>query len=600
MNWPIRIVTFTVALACLAACSRGEHALTDVAPADRILLNADIYTVNEAQPWADAIAIADGRIIYVGDEAGARELQGENTNVIDLDGKFVLPGFQDAHIHPLEGASLETFFGCRLEELSNRVNNPEQWLEYLKTCNDLERPIEWILGGGHDLSQLIDIDRMPKEILDEAMPDVPVALMEKSSHSFWVNSLALERAGITKDTPDPQGGIIVKDPATGEPNGILTDSAGDEIAHFALQATPELQEARYQALLISQDLMTSVGITSATNARVYWDRGNAEPWLRAEEEGTLKTRSIMAIWAYPHMEDDAQLATIKSMYRDDHYQGDMPSLLRWSQVKFYSDGVVSNNSGAVLEPYTHFVYPDLAKRPRGGNYFTEERLKRYITELERVGFDVHIHALADRAVQESLNAIQHAQSQNPELVGRRRHQLTHISLIDEADIPRFAELGAVPNIQITYGDDGGDAAEDEAPPEEEEAVEQEGGWLSIIANTRSRFSPIIDIHETGAHVVISSDWDVSPMSPLVAVQTMVENAEGRWSKEEALAFVLKAHTLNAAYAMQHDDVTGSIEVGKFADLVVLDDNLFEIPTNRIRHTSVATTYLAGEAVYERE
>ena len=598
MKHSIRCLAFIVLVSGLAACGPNDKATIDQVAADSILFNAEFYTVNEAQPRAEAIAIKDERIIFVGDEAGAREYQGTNTDVSDLNGKFVLPGFQDAHIHPLEGASLDTFFGCRLEELSNEVGDPELWIEYLKTCDDNERAIEWVLGGGHDLSQLVDIGRMPKEILDEALPSVPVALMEKSSHSFWVNSLALERAGITNDTPDPQGGIIVKNPDTGEPNGILTDSAGDEIAHFALQSTPELQEARYESLLISQDLMTSVGITSATNARVYWDRGNAEPWLRAEKEGTLKTRSIMAIWAYPHMEDDAQLATIKSMYRDDRYEGEDPSLLRWSQVKFYSDGVVSNNSGAVLEPYTRFVYPDLAKRPRGGNYFTEERLKRYITELERVGFDVHIHALADRAVQESLNAIEYAQSQNPDLVGKRRHQLTHISLIDEADIPRFAELGAIPNIQITYGDDGGEPEEEESPPEDEE-VNEEGGWISIIANTNARFSPIIDIHETGARVVISSDWDVSPMSPLVAVQTMIEQSEGRWTKDEALEFVLKAHTLNAAYAMQHDEVTGSIEIGKFADLVVLDENLFEIPTSRIRHTEIVTTYLSGEPVYQK-
>ena len=595
MRKQYRLAAIIVLAATLVACSQESTEREQaIVAADRILVNADFYTVNETQPWVEAIAITDGRIVYAGDDDGARKFEGENTEIIDLDGRFVLPGFQDAHIHPLEGASLETFFGCRLERLSNEVDNPELWIDYLSTCDDNERVIEFVLGGGHDLSQLVDLGRMPKEILDEAMPGVPVALMEKSSHSFWVSSAALEQAGITKDTPDPQGGIIVRDPDTGEPNGILTDSAGDEMAHFALQATPALQQARYESLLASQDMMTSVGITSATNARVYWDRGNHEPWLRAEQEGTLKTRSIMAIWAYPHMEDDSQLQTIKSMYRDGHYEDG--SLLRWSQVKFYSDGVVSNNSGAVIEPYTRFVYPSLAKRPRGGNYFTEERLNRYITELERVGFDVHIHALADRAVQESLNAIEYAQTQNPELVGKRRHQLTHLSLVHASDIPRFGELGVVPNIQITYGDDGGEEEEIAEPPPEDE--DSGGSWISLIANTQAEFSPLNEIHDAGGRIVISSDWDVSPMSPLVAVQTFVRDWAGDRTKDEALAFVLKAHTLNPAWAMQHDEVTGSLEVGKFADLVVLDDNLFEIPTNRIRHTRVASTWLAGQVVYE--
>ena len=183
-------------------------------------------------------------------------------------------------------------------------------------------------------------------------------------------------------------------------------------------------------------------------------------------------------------------------------------------------------------------------------------------------------------------------------MGLRRHQLTHLSLVAEEDVPRFAELGVIPNIQITYGDDGGEEAEE--PPEEEEETDGDGGWFSLIANTQALFSPLIAIYEAGAPIVISSDWDVSPMSPLVAVQTFVQAWEGIWSKDERLAFVLQAHTLNAAWAMQHDDVTGSIEVGKFADLVVLDDNLFEIPVNRIRHTDVAATYLAGEAVYQRD
>lgn len=594
-----RTLHLALGIACVAtsACGGPEASSESVAVsadtvvADTILINGEFYTVNEQQPWAEAIAIKDGKILFVGDEAGVERFQGAQTSVVDLNGKFVLPGFQDAHIHPLEGASISTFFGCYVEDMRRGEPDPEKWVKYLKTCNDMDRPIEWVLGGGHDLSDLVGLGRMPKEILDDAFPDKPAAFMEKSSHSFWVNSLALERAGITKDTRNPQGGLILKDPETREPIGILTDSAGDEIAHFALQQTPALQEARYEALLLSQDMMTSVGITSATNARVYWDRGNAEPWLRAEEEGTLKTRSIMAIWAYPHMEDDAQLAAIKDMYRDDRYEGDNPSLLRWSQVKFYSDGVVSNNSAAVLEPYTRFVHPDLAARPLGGNYFTEERLNRYVSELEEIGFDVHIHALGDRGVRESLNAIEYAQSQNPDLAQNRRHQLTHISMANAADIPRFAALGVVPNIQITYGE-----SEDEMA--EEELESEDDGWFSIIANTTAEFTPVLALHDSGARVVLSSDWDVAPMSPLVAIEAMIDFAEGVWSEDDAVAFAIKAYTLNAAYAMHHDDVTGSIEVGKYADLVVLDGNLFEVPKDQISDAAVLATYLAGEKVFE--
>jgi predicted amidohydrolase YtcJ len=555
--------------------------------ADIVMRNGSIYTVDIQNPWAEAIAIKDGKIAYIGKEADAKNYIGDNTEIVDLQNKFVVPGFQDAHIHPLEGASLETFLGCRLEDIGED-RNPEHWIEFLKQCNKVETPHGWVLGGGHDMVDLLPLERMPREVLDEAFPDRPVAFMEKSSHSMWVNSKALEAAGITRDTPDPQGGIIYKDPKTGEPNGILSDSAGDELLHKALQKNPALQKARYEALLIGQDLMAENGITSATNGRVYWERGNLEPWLEAEQAGDLKVRNVMALWAYPHMDDDKQLPILKSMYRDDR-----TSKLRMSQIKFYSDGTVSNNSAAVLEPYAKLIHPD--SHPKGLNYFTEERLAKYIAELETVGFDAHIHALGDRGVRESLNAIEYAQQANPDYTGERRHQLTHVTVLDEQDIPRFKEIGAIANFQINFDPEFMRlAATDPVKSETDDP------WFEMIADSKAKIMAVLPTYEAGAKVVLSSDWDVSEMYPLYSVENLAKMYEGKMPKNDLLALAMQAYTLNAAYALKHEESTGSLETGKYADLVILDQNIFTVPLDKVDETRVLATYVGGEVVYRAE
>lgn len=580
----------TIGAVALTAC---QSSFTSPG-ADKVLFNADVYTVNEQQPWAQAVAIKDGKIVFVGSDEAVQSHIGHRTKVMDMKGQMVLPGFQDAHVHPLEGMSLSTFMGCDLIPLSDTGTNPETWIEELKKCNDIDFPHDWILGGGHSIQDVLKLDRMPKLVLDEAFPDKPAAFMEKSSHSMWVNSKALELVGIDKDSPDSQGGLIFKDPKTGEPTGLLSDSAGDELLHKALHKTPKLQQARYEALMMSQDFLAEHGITSATNGRLYWDRGNLEPWLKAEQENTLKTRSIMALWAYPHMEDDYQLDILKSMYRDN--AGD---LLRLSMIKFYSDGVVINNSAAVIEPYNHLIHP-FAKR-YGLNYFTEKRMAKYITELEKVGFDVHIHGLGDRGVRESLNAIEIAQAANPQLKGQTRHQITHVALAREDDIARFAELNVAANIQINAeeGEYGSGVEVGEHTNYKCVHIDDPDYWFKIIGDVDVLFTPIFEIDGEGGRVVLSSDWDVSSVNPLVSIRNAVKMANGELSNDKVIAFAIKAYTLNPAYVMRHDDVTGSIEVGKYADIAVLDKNLFDLPPEDIAQAKVTLTLLAGEPTYQK-
>lgn len=566
-----------VILAMIAAACQP-----DADSADLVLRNAAIYTVNTEQPWADAVAVRAGMITYVGDDAGVQEYVGARTKIVDLDGAMLLPGFIDAHSHPLEGATSSVFFSCGLEP----GRDPESWIDHVRQCAVDQTELDWVLGGGHSIRDLIDIGRMPKEILDEAVPDRPVALMEGSSHSYWVNSVALAEVGITAETPDPPGGVIVKHPRTGEPTGLLLDSAGDNTVHAALPKTPQIQALRAQSLDLAQQMLAENGITSVTVARVYWQRGNLDSWLDGEREDRLTSRTVLALWTYPDLDDATQLAALK-----DRYSNDPESLLRVSQIKFYSDGLTSNNTAAVLKPYTRLIHEHAD--PLGLNYFDEERLTRYITELERVGFDIHIHAIGDRGVRESLNAIQAAQAANPELAGQRRHQITHASMIHPDDLPRFAELGVVPNIQSNF--------------RLRAAGRNTGRRRSVVEDSDSLRRPLGYVYDSGARLVLSSDWDVATMSPFRTIHNLANGRETYGGFESVtedtgamIALAIRAYTLGAAWVMQQDDRTGSIEVDKYADLVVTDRNLFETPASEIDGTQVLWTLLGGEEVYRAD
>ncbi|MEM1110669.1 MAG: amidohydrolase [Pseudomonadota bacterium] len=554
------------------------------AKADLVLRNGQVYTVNPAQPWAEAVAVKDEKIVFVGSNAEADLWVGSDTQTIDLQQQMLLPGFQDAHIHPLEGASLATFMGCDLWELAEADPNPENWVEQIKPCADMPSLHGWILGGGHSNMQLLSLDRHPKDLLDEAFPDRPAAFMEQSSHSMWVNSKALEAVGITDETPNPQGGVIFRDEETGEAIGVLSDSAGDELMHIALKRTPPLQLARYEALLLSQDMMVSYGITSANTARVYWDRGNLQPWLRAEQEKSLKTRTFLSLWTYPHMADEPQLASLKSMYRTAP-----DSLLKVNRIKFYSDGVPSLNSAAVLQPYGYLVFHDANEM--GLNYFTEERMARYIAELEPLGYDVVIHAIGDRGAREALNAIEYAQKANPELGRDRRHFVSHVGWVNEADIPRFKELGVVVDTQINF------EPEDAEVEDTEETDSRTSIWDALLANTKSDLDALPELYRNGARIVLSSDWDVASMDPLYTFWRAFDVFYEAMPQEDILPFAIEAYTLNAAYALGQDKQTGSIEVGKLADLAVLNTNILELDPDEVKDAYVTLTLVGGQEVY---
>lgn len=531
--------------------------------ADLALRNAKIYTVNEAQTWAEAVAVKDGEIIFIGPDAEVEAYIGDNTSVKDLNGKMVMPGIHDVHMHPLEAASENYKF-----ILDENIGDPEDFAGAIADAHADNPGSGWLLGWGHPLETILEAQRPPKEIIDEVVSDRPVGIMEQTSHSLWCNSKALELLGFDADSPNPPGGIIMRED-DGEPNGILVDNAGELLMEMALAPTPQGAQNDYDGLVeYALPELAKHGITSVCEARTFWKRNQQETWKKLEADGELTCRINLGLWLYPAENDATQLATVKSLF-----QNDKDKLVKINQVKVYADGIVHSTTAAMHTDYLLDFFGEATNN--GLNYFTQNRLAQYIAELEPVGFDFHIHTIGNRGVTEALNAVE----MNGTSAGR--HRLTHVEFVRPSDYPRFAELNVTADAQV--------AGDFTAPDHWHENDYLVGAAVS------ENIIPIKSLHEAGARITLSSDWDVSDLNPFVGLQNAVTRAPQNLSLEEAV----KAYTINAAYVMRQEDLAGSLEVGKLADMIVLDRNIFEIDPTEINQTKVEATYLEGEVVFER-
>lgn len=560
LNHPILLAGLVLPLmGCLANSVEPED-LNQLA-----LVNGQIYTVNNEQAIHEAVVIDGDEIVFVGTTKNAQAFIGEDTRVINLQGKMVLPGIHDTHLHPLEAGLDE--IKCTLESDSSL----KSWVADLKTCAANHTQQEWLLGWGHNINTLLDSNSSPKDWLDAIESERPMAIMEATSHSVWVNSKALQLAGITANSVHPQGGAILKD-QQGNPNGVLLDAAGDLMFDLALAPTPSRLESNYQGLLYGLEQVAKNGITSIADARVYWRRDYLKAWQRAHQEKQLTARATLGLWAYPDMNDAQQIAKLKSLYSNE-----AGSLLKINQIKLYSDGITHNTTAALLSPYRDYFEEVGAT---GLNYFNKDRMALYSSQLQQVGFNMHIHAIGDRGVQESLDAIEYAQKQ-PEALSTARHRITHVEMVNEGDINRFAELGVTADFQL---------AGDFTNPDYFYEMEP------LIGQRAHDMLPVKDIYQTGATITLSSDWDVSTLSPFVGMQ----NALTRGAQSlPSLDAVIRAYTINGAYSLGQEDIAGSIEVGKKADMIIVDQNLLEIPLQDIAKTQVLTTIFAGEIIYEQ-
>jgi predicted amidohydrolase YtcJ len=429
------------------------------------------------------------------------------------------------------------------------------------------------------LFDLLKSGQLPIDILDEAISDRPVAMLEQSSHSLWINSAAWEKAkaeyGFDENNPKVPGGLIHLN--EGKFTGILFENAGNMVLDIAFARSETMEELTYNGLLSALKTLAQNGITSIADARTYWwKRGHLDIWKRAERENQLTARTVLGLWAYPHYSnDDDQIKQLKSQL---YHHNDPTSLLRVSQVKVYSDGIVGNGTAALLEPY----YDDrlgITSDNKGLNYFDKKRLTHYVTELEKVGFDMHIHTIGDRAVREALDAIEAAQKANGK--SDRRHRLTHLELIHKDDRHRFKELGVIADFQL---------ANEFTEPKKAEAENFEA-----IGERALDMFPVKNVYDTGANIILSSDWDVSQPSPFLGIERAV-----KLGKLPNLKAAIEAYTINAAFLMRQEKLTGSIKKNKSADLIVLDQDLFKVPVEKIDETKVLLTLLGGKVVYPHQ
>ena len=562
-NRNVRRFAVLCATVFIVACSNDREPKTG---ADTVLTNGYIYTVDSDRSIAKAVAISNGRIVYVGSDEGTADYIGDNTQVVDLGGRMLMPGFQDSHIHPIM-AGIEAA-ACDLNELPGLPAYRSKILEYATNNPD----VPWILGGGWAMSVFGPGGAPSKSILDELVPDRPVYLSSQDGHTGWANSAALAIAGIDKNTPDPADGRIDRDPVTGEAIGSLQEGAMSLVTDHI---PPASMETRLAGLRYSVELLNSYGITGIQDAIVYED--DLKTYAALAERGELSLHVVTSLW-WENLEDLSQISKLIALR--DKYTNDAVDA---RTIKVMQDGVMENYTAAMLEPYL------VPSGTRGIPMIEPEMLKTVVSQLDAAGFQVHFHAIGDAAVRQSLDAVEEALIDNGAL--GHRHHISHLQMIDPADIPRFKELDVVANFQPLW------AYADEYVTEL---------TIPFIGEARARWMyPIGSVLKSGAMVAFGSDWSVSSANPFPQIETAITRKSAITDEMDAfipeeridLASAIAAFTINSAFVSRREQDTGSIEVGKLADLVLLDQNLFEIDAKDISETKALVTMYEGRVVH---
>lgn len=542
--------------------------LTDAATveADLILRRGQIYTPSG---WAEAIAIQNGVIIAVGDEAAVDGFRNEETEVIDLNGATVLPGLHDMHVHPM-GAGMAQF-QCQFPQGSAR----ERIATAVAACAERRADGDWISGGQWDATSFGSAP-MDRAVLDQVAPDNPVALVDISGHSLWVNSSALEIAGITATTPNPPGGIIERD-ADGRATGVLRESAGGLVRRLI---PPTTEEQALQALRWSLDQMIAYGITSFTDAVV--GEMQLQAYATLADRGLLKQRVVACMTGAASFGGDQGLpdyVVYRNLYARDRFS---PTC-----IKLLLDGVPTDgHTAAMVEPYVGAAGD--GTRDRGLLMVSANTLNALVTQLDALGFTVKMHAAGDAAVRAGLDAIEAARDANG--FSGQLHDVAHNSFVQPSDIQRARDIAATFEMSpyIWYPNP--------IIPDIVKAVGEE---------RMARWIPVKDAIDAGALVVPGSDWSVVPsVNPWIAIETLVTRQAPGGGTETlgpgqriTLAQAIDLFTVNSARQRGDRTKLGTIERGMLADLVVIDQNPFEVPITDVHETRVLRTLINGEVVY---
>jgi len=548
-------------LALLFACSPKEKA-------DMVILNGKVVTIDNDNPRAEAIAIVDDRIVAVGTNAKIKKYVDEaQTELIDAQGRLVIPGFNDAHAHfgPVNPDYVELRY----------ITDPAVITEKVREQVSRSKPGELIRGGHWEHEMFITREWPTKELIDIVAPNNPVVLSRADGHSVLVNSYVIEHSGITKDTPDPFGGEIQRDPETGEPTGIFKEAATQLLKYggIPVERTEEEEAQRtWQGYLMALENARKLGITSIQIP----GRANWTMYEKLLDEGELTSRIDIGAVLTDDIERLEQYGKLREKYPQEN------DWLRFGYLKDFMDGTLGSGTALMFEPFSD--EPDKAGLPQ----MTYEELEKKVVAADAAGFQIGIHAIGTKANNWILNAYQKAREINGERDSRHRSE--HAQLLIQDDIPRFAELCVIASMQPTH------CITDKRFCEKRIGLERSKGayaWRSLL--------------DAGARIAFGTDYSVEPLNPMEGLYAAVtrkdrkgEEGEG-WFPEEKLSMeeAIRLYTLGSAYAQFMEERKGKIKEGYLADIVITDKDLMTVPEDEIMKTTVDYTIVGGKVVFRK-
>lgn len=524
-------------------------------------INGKVYTVNDNQPTAQAVVVEQNKIIFVGSNEDAKKFIDPSTNVIDLKGKLMLPGFIDNHVHFITGGFY--LLGIDLRP----ANSTNEFKQILKNYAQ-KHPGKWITGGYWDHEKWEVKDLPTKGMIDEVVSNQPVFVDRLDGHMGVANSFALKLAGITKDTQSPDGGLIVKDPITGEPTGVLKDNAMYLITKHIPDPT---SEENYDALIAALDEAKKLGITSVHDI-TYGDALDA--FEKAKSEGKLTCR-IFTRWPisdYQSLVDK----NIKIGYGDDY--------IKMGSLKAFADGSLGSSTAWFFDRYDQ----DTLTTGLAMDIISDGRMEKWCSDADKNGLQLSVHAIGDKANSYMLDLYEKIINENPKW--DRRFRLEHAQHVRFEDVKRFAELGVIASVQPYHCIDDGVWAEKRIGPE------------------RIKYTyPFKSFLDAGVKLCFGTDWYVAPLNPLLGLYAAVtrrtlddKNPDG-WIPEQKISIedAIKCYTINSAYASFEENIKGSIEAGKLADLIVLSDDILTIDPVKIKDAQVEMTVFDGKIIYSK-
>jgi predicted amidohydrolase YtcJ len=547
---------FTLSLLFTLTCVSQQQ------QADIVFVNAKVWTVNNAQPEAQAVAVQNGRILWVGTDSEVKRYAGAQTKVVDVKGKRMLPGFIDNHTHFMSG-------GFQLQSVDLKYANDEAEFARIIKERAEKYPGRWITGGDWDHDRWKSAQLPTKELVDKYTANTPVMVNRYDGHMALANSYALKLAGITKNTPDPPGGTIVRDSKTGEPTGALKDEAMNAVYAIIPESTDEERlEAGRIALAEARKLgVTSIqDISSASDLRTYQS-------LQARGELTARFYCRLPISQWEHLAKSG----LKVPFGDEW--------IRVGSLKAFTDGSVGSTTALFFEPFTS----DPTTKGLAMDVVQDGRLEQWALAADKAGLQLSIHAIGDSANSIILDLFQKIIDTNPKW--DRRFRIEHAQHLHPKDLKRFAQLGVIASMQPYHAIDDGRWVEKRIGHER--------------CKTTYAFRSLLD---NGARLTFGSDWTVAPLNPLLGIYAAVTRrtldgaTPNGWFPEQKISVKesIRAYTIANAYASFDENVKGSIEVGKLADLVVLSDDILAIDPVQIENVKVDLTVLGGKIVWERK